>query len=107
VPVVLKPKHTLPINLEYLKYTISPNIQHFAWSTAYVPTTDKFANETVEDTIMSTKAQANRNALLPVLHQYVAALATTVDVASMTDPTHAALLAQPVLRLLGEQKTAA
>jgi len=105
VPVLLKPKHTLPINLEYLKYTISLNIQHFAWSTAYVPTMDDFSNQTVEDTIMSTTAQANRRALLPVLHQYIAAISTTVDVASLTDPTHAALLAQPVLRLLGEQKT--
>jgi hypothetical protein len=104
VPVVLKPDHTLPINLEYLQYTISPDIQHFAWSTAYVPDTDEFTGQTVEETIMSTTAQANRAALLPILHQYIADIATTVDLDSMTNGTHAALLAQPVLRLLGEEK---
>lgn len=107
VPVVLAPDHTLPINLEYLKYTISPNIQHFAWSTAYVPTSDDFGGQTVEDTIMSAKAQANRAALLPILHQYIEDIATTVDLESMTNSTHAGLLAQPVLRLLGEERAAA
>jgi hypothetical protein len=107
VPVVLAPDHTLPINIEYLQYTTSPNIQHFDWSTAYVPTSDDFADQTVEDTIMSPIAQANRAALLPVLHRYIDDIATTVDLASMTDSTHAALLAEPVLRLLGEEKVAA
>ncbi|KVC62208.1 hypothetical protein WI72_10490 [Burkholderia ubonensis] len=107
VPVPLVPDHTLPINLEYLKYTIAPRIQHFAWSTAYVPTSDDFTDQTVEDTIMSPTAQANRAALLPVLHQYLPDIATTVDLDNMVDGTHAGLLAQPVLRLLGEEKTAA
>ncbi len=107
VPVVLKPKHTLPINIEYLQYTISLNIQHFSWSTAYVPTSDTFTDQTVETTIMSPTAQANRAALLPVLNRYIPDIATTVDLDSMTDSTHAALLSQPVLRLLGEEKAAA
>jgi hypothetical protein len=108
VPVVLNPQHTLPINIEYLQYTISPNIQHFAWSTAYVPTSDGFTDrQTVENTIMSSTAQANRAALLPVLNRYIPDIATTVDLDGMTDSTHAALLSEPVLRLLGEEKAAA
>jgi len=108
VPVVLDPQHTLPIYLEYLQYTISPHIQHYAWSTAYVPTTDDFTpSQTVETTIMSPTARANRAVLLPVLNKYIPDIATTVDLDTMTDSTHAALLAQPVLRLLGEEKAAA
>ena len=107
VPVPLAPDHTLPINIEYLKYTIAPQIQHFAWSTAYVPTSDDFTNQSVEDTIMSPTAQANRAALLPALHRYLPDLATTVDLDDMKDSTHAGLLSQPVLRLLGEEKIAA
>ena len=41
-----------------------------------------------------------------MLHEYIEDVATTVNVASMTDATHAALLSQPVLRLLGEVETA-
>ncbi len=105
IAIPLIPDHTLPINLEYLKYTIDPNAQYFSWSTAYVPTSDDFSHQTVEDTIMNTTAVANRAELLPVIHQYIEAVATTVNVDSMTNSTHASLLSQPVLSLLGEERT--
>lgn len=106
VPIPTVPDHTLPISLEYLKYTIDPRIQHFSWSPAYVPQSGDFPDTTVESSIMSATAVANRAALLPALHAYLPNLASTVDVATLTDPTHAALLAQPVMRLLGEERTA-
>lgn len=107
VPVRVKPDHTLPINLEYLKYTVDPELQHFAWSLAYVALTDDFSTQTVEDTIMSATATSNRAALLPAIHDYIADIVTSVQVQGMTDATHAALLSEPVLRLLGEQRAQA
>jgi hypothetical protein len=102
IPIAQVPDHTLPINLEYLQYTIDINAQYFSWSSAYVPAGSAFGDKTVEDTIMSAAAVANRAALLPAIHDYIAAIATSVNLDSMTNPTHAALLSEPVLSLLGE-----
>jgi hypothetical protein len=104
VPVRVAPHHSLPINIEYLKYTVDPNIGHFAWSGAYIAPDDDFASQTVEDTILSQVAVANRAALLPALNACLAGIATSVSVQGMADATHAALMSEPVLRLLGEQR---
>lgn len=107
VPVRVAPHHSLPINIEYLKYTVDPNVGHFAWSGASVASADDFAGQTVEDTITAKTAVDNRAALLPAIHAYLAEIATSVSLQGMADPTHAALMSEPVLRLLGEQRAQA
>ena len=99
----LVPDHTQLIDLANLQYTVDVNIQHFTWLTPYVPAKHDFGSETLEGSIMSSRAQANRAQLLPVLDQYVSGLMKSVDVAGMTDKTHAGLLSDPLLRLLGEE----
>lgn len=103
VPVQLVPDHTLPIDSAYLQYTIDPHIGQFAWSAASSPATGPLAGSTVEDSIMLAASVANRAALLPALRAVLTALASTVNVDAMSDSTHAALLSQPVMHLLGQQ----
>lgn len=107
IPSPPEPRHTLPIQLVNLQYTIDPNIQHFVWSDPYYPTADSFSAETVTSTIAGPLAEANRpqlltamqNAGLPVLGE------SAVNVGDLADQTTNYLLAPPVLSLLGEQKT--
>ncbi len=104
IPIVLTPDRTLPIELQYLQYTLDLNLQSFILSTPFIPTSDSFKDDTVEATIMNQIAQNNRKLLLAVLNQFMPDLSLTVDVTNLADPTTSDLLAEPQMRLLGEQK---
>lgn len=107
IPVPQTPDHTLPINIQYLLYTLGPKIQPFSWSTAFVPDADSFTGEAVEETIAATTAVNNRSALLPVLQGFFPTLTTSPDVDSLTSTSTSGLLHEPVLSLIGEEKSAA
>jgi hypothetical protein len=107
VPIVQPPEKTLPIELQYLQCTIDPEIQHYAWSAPFVPTADNFKDQTVEQTIMGGTAPKNRAVMLDALKGFIATLDTSVDVGKLADPTGCDLLAEPQMRLLGEQKASA
>jgi len=105
VPYVAPPDHTLPIQIDNLKYTIDPNIQHFTWSDPYYPTTDSFAGETVPATIDASPATSNRPKLIDAMIAAGLPVSATVDVGDLANPSTNYLLAPPVLRYLGEQKS--
>ncbi|HEV2789967.1 MAG TPA: DUF6603 domain-containing protein, partial [Solirubrobacterales bacterium] len=98
------PDHTLPIPLEYLQYTIDPNIQHFKWSDAPAPTADPFGDETVWETIDDAGATASRNSLVGAIKAEGLPVPGEVDVSELADEATYDLIAPPVLSLLGEQK---
>ncbi|CCD84731.1 conserved protein of unknown function [Bradyrhizobium sp. ORS 285] len=103
VPTVPPPDHTLPIKLEYLKYTIDPAVQTLTWSKPVVQTSDPFTSaETVQNTIGSARATANRAALITAINNSGFAVNTAVNVSSLADRATSYLLAAPELRYLGE-----
>lgn len=104
VPYVPDPDHTLPIPIEYLQYTIDPNTQKFWWSKPFVPTTDNVQGKTVADTIMSKTAQDNRNVLLRGIINNNVAIDKAIDVDGLAHQSTSYLLADPLMRLLGEEK---
>ena len=104
VPYVEPPKHTLPITLANLQYTLAPEFQYYTWSDTYVATDDEFEGDTVEDTIMSPLAIRNRDLLLEAILNNGPAINPNINVALLADPVTNYLLAQPVMRLLGEEK---
>jgi hypothetical protein len=105
VPTVPPPDHTLPIALEYLRYTIDPALQTLTWSAPIAQTSDPFtADETVQTTIGSSRATANRAALIAAINRSGFAVNPTVDVSSLADPATTYLLAPSVLRYLGEAR---
>lgn len=104
VPFVKDPDHTLPIPIEYLQYTIDPNIQKFWWSKPFVPTTDNVQGQTVADSIMSKRATDNRNVLLDAIIGNDVAIDKNIDVDGLALQSTSYLLAEPLMRLLGEEK---
>ena len=104
-PFVLPPDHTLPINIEYLRYTIDPNIQHYGWNDPYVPTEDNFKDDTVAGTITSTIASENRAQLINAMNSYGLNLDATIEVSELSSEENSDLLAEPVMQLLGEEKS--
>ena len=102
--IVPPPDHTLPIPLEYLQYTIDPEIQHFKWSDAPAPTSDPFGEETVWETIDDPGATATRSALVGAIKAEGLPVPGEIDVAELADEATYDLIAPPVLSLLGEQK---
>lgn len=105
VPCVKPPDQTLPIDLSNLQYTIDLNIEHFVWSNPTYPTTDSFSTETVSSTIDGTLAQGNRPQLLAAMVQVFPSISTDVNVSDLANQSTNYLLANPVLSLLGEQKS--
>lgn len=103
VPKIKTPDHTLPIDLEDLEYTIDDNIQHFMFGNGWAPTSDPFSKETVQDSIMSTIAQNNRNKILNAANQIVPFI-NFVDVQNLACTKGYDLMSEPVLSLLGEDK---
>lgn len=104
VPYSLDPDHTLPIPIEYLQYTLDPNIQKFWWGKPYVPTTDNVQNQTVSGTILSKRAEDNRKVLFEAIIGNHVEINNIIDVDGLKDPGTSYLLADPLLRLLGEEK---
>lgn len=103
-PSVAPPDQTLPILLQNLQYTIDPDIRPLVWSNPSYPTTDSFANETVATTIASTMAAQNRAQLLAAMRQASLLVPDPVDIRELANPSATTLLAEPILRLLGEQR---
>ncbi|AMR33475.1 hypothetical protein A0256_19640 [Mucilaginibacter sp. PAMC 26640] len=104
LPYVAPPKHTLPVTLANLQYTLAPEFQYFIWSDTYVATEDDFASDTVQSTIMSKRAVDNRDLLLQAILANGPGINPNVNVALLADPATNYLLAQPLMRLLGEEK---
>jgi hypothetical protein len=104
VPYKDVPAETLPIDLEYLKFTLDPQIQDFSWTKTYIPDNDPFVAETVPDTIMAPRALANRPMILNAINNNLFNVDTHVNVDELADAASYYLEAPPVLRLLGEEK---
>lgn len=104
VPFVTPPKHTLPIRLSNLQYTLAPKFQYFMWSNTYVATDDDFEGQSVQETIMSPLATGNRSLLLAAILENGPSVDTNINVALLANPATNYLLAEPVMRLLGEEK---
>jgi hypothetical protein len=107
VPTIVPPDRTpLPIPLEYLKYTIDPNVEHFAFTAPTRPTTDSFTDETVPSTINTPGGLAvkNRPVLLGAINLAGIIVPTVVDVGDLAHAATDYLTAAPVLSLLGESK---
>ncbi len=106
IPTVPPPDQTpLPIPLQYLQYTIDPNIQSFSWSVPVVETSDPFTpSQTVASTIAAAPATSNRPALLAAMLRAQLDVAQSVDVSTLAAANSNYLLAEPELRYLGEAK---
>jgi hypothetical protein len=104
VPFVTPPDHTLPINIEYLLYTIDPNLQHFSFSNPYIPTTDGFDGDTVADTINTPLAVNNRGLLVQAMINNGLSVDSNINISVLADANTNYLMAEPVMRLLGEEK---
>lgn len=102
-----EPDHTLPIPIENLLYTIDPNIQNFQWSTPSYPKEDSFKDEKICSTISTPNVEKNRQTILSAIHTTFHKTfedPIKIDVSDLADLSKNYLLADPLLRLLGEQK---
>ncbi len=104
IPYVKPADTTLPIDLEYLLYTIDENIQMFKWSTPCIATTDNFDKETVVTTIGSKHACDNRSKLLSAMARVNMCVDSPIDISTLSDKEQYYLKASPKLSLLGEEK---
>ena len=103
-PVITPPDHTLPIKIENLEYTIADPIKPFSWTDATAPITDPFTDQTVWGTIAATGPASVRLQLLTVMAAEGWPLPTEVNVSELSSQASYDLIADPVLRLLGEQR---
>jgi hypothetical protein len=105
LPTVPPPDHTLPIPLENLQYTTDPALQAMHWSTPVVQTGNPFTStQTVQNTIGSDRAAANRSAMIAAATRAGFAVSPSVDISSLANPATSYLLAPTVLRYLGEAR---
>lgn len=104
VPFTSCPASTLPIKLQYLQYTLDQQLQHFRWNQPYVPVTDPFNGDTVQDTIMMTPATANRPLLLNAISNAGFETDKQINVDGLAAAGTYYLLSEPFMRLLGEEK---
>jgi hypothetical protein len=103
-PFVTPPDHKLPIRIEDLEYTIADPIKAFAWTDAIAPETDGFDGQTVWGTIAATGPSAVRGALVTAMSGEGWPIPTEIDVTELSTEAAYDLVADPVLRLLGEQR---
>jgi hypothetical protein len=103
-PFVAPPHHTLPIKLQDLEYTIADPIKRFDWTDATAPSADTFTDQTVWGTIATAAPEAVRSALVNEIAKEGWSVFTTIDVSELSSQAAYDLLADPVLRLLGEQR---
>jgi hypothetical protein len=103
-PFVTPPDHTLPIRIEDLEYTIATPIKGFAWTDAIAPQTDPFNGETVWNTITAAGPSAVRTQLVDEIAGEGWSVPTTIDVTELASQATYDLVANPVMRLLGEQR---
>jgi hypothetical protein len=103
-PHVLPPDHTLPIPIENLDYTIADPVKAFEWSDATGPPTDPFDGQTVWGTIAAAGPAAVRQQLVNEIAAEGWPVPTQIDVSELATLAAYDLVADPVLRLLGEQR---
>jgi hypothetical protein len=103
-PFVKPPDHTLPIHIEDLEYTIADPIKPFAWTDAVAPETDSFSGETVWGTIAAPGPAAVRSQLVTAIAGEGWPVPTDIDVTELSSQAAYDLVANPLLRLLGEQR---
>jgi hypothetical protein len=106
LPTVADPDYTLPIPKHALEVTTEGQPQRFAWSKASFATSDSFSKETVAGTISTAPVPAVRDAWFAAMLEQMLEIDTHADVANLATPGNNDLLAEPLLRLLGEQRSA-
>jgi hypothetical protein len=103
-PFVPDPDHTLPIPRQNIQYTIVQPIVELDWSDATVPLTDDFPAQHVWATIGTQAVSTIRSALSTAAAGAGFAVPTDIDVSELATADAYDLIADPVLRLLGEQR---
>lgn len=103
-PFVTPPDHTLPIKIEDLEYTIADPIKGFSWTDGTAPETDPFHGETVWGTIAAPGPSGVRTQIVDAIAGEGWSVPTTIDVTELASQDTYDLIADPVLRLLGEQR---
>lgn len=103
-PFVTPPDHTLPIPIENLQYTIVDPIKPFTWTDAIAPQTDPFTSQTVWETIAASGPSAVRAQLVTAIAGEGWSVPTELDVSELATKAAYDLVANPALRLLGEQR---
>lgn len=104
LPFVTPPDHLLPIPKEALEYTIDEQIQHFSWSDPICATSDPFTDQTVAATIAAAPVPTVRDALFAAMLDQLLDIDTTLDLGGLATPGSNDLMAEPHMRLLGEQR---
>ena len=104
VPNPGTPGETLPIQIQYLQYTIDPNLQQFDWGAPTYVTSDSYTTQTVAQTISTPPASNNMPQILASINRNGLTVSPTVNVSSLANQATSYLLAEPVLNVLGEQK---
>ncbi|MEM8641272.1 MAG: DUF6603 domain-containing protein [Cyanobacteria bacterium P01_G01_bin.54] len=105
-PTVMPPDKLLPIKIANLQYSTAPKRPSFTWSAPDEPTTESFnptqAMKQLEDTIDSPEVAKTRHNILASLNLQGLKVNENVDVSNIVASARDALLAPPVLSLLGE-----
>lgn len=104
VPVTPASQQTLPIQIQYLRYTTEGSQIPLPWSGPSVFTVDPFTDETVHATIGAAIPTDNRAAMIAAINRAGFAVPTVVDVSALTDAQSGSLMAPPMLRYLVEAK---
>lgn len=105
VPVTPTPQQTLPIPIEYLRYTTMGSRIELPYSVPSIFTVDPFTNETVHATIAMPIPTGNRAAMIAAINRVPGfSVPVTVDVSALADAQSGSLLAPPMLRYLVEAK---
>lgn len=102
-PAADQPRHTLPVRIEDLDYSPVAG-PRFGWTDAIAQQTDPFTDETVWDTIDAQAARTVRSQLIGAMAAEGWPMPDRVDVAELASRASYNLAANPVLRLLGEQR---
>jgi hypothetical protein len=103
-PFTKDPDHTLRVKIEDLEYTVASPIKPFDWSPGAAPEGDRFGDETVWETIAATAPSKVRSDLLDAMKAEGRPLPTRLDLSELSSRAEYDLLADPSLRLLGEQR---
>jgi hypothetical protein len=103
-PLVTGKIHTRPIPVGNLDYTVVSPVREFAWTDATGPATDPFDGQTVWGTIAAPGPQTVRGQLVDAIARQRWPVPGQVDVTELSSLDAYDLLANPTLRLLGEQR---
>jgi hypothetical protein len=103
-PAPVPADHTLAITIENLDYTVAEPRSVFTWSDATAPATDSFTPQDVWTTITAPGPAGVRSALATAVAAAGCPVPAHFDVSELATPAAYDLTADPVLRLLGEQR---